>query len=274
MVGMSSRRRLLAGAGTALAAALAGCSGLTPFVGKRAESTERVPVDGASAMAVDVDVGDVTVRSGRRSDVRVELVKQSSSVGPDLSNLEFRVERPDERLRLCGEWTGDGGLSGQPSMDLDVTVPASLPVSAAATQVGDVDVQGVAGDVVAETSTGDVTLRSVSGVVSAGTSTGDIDVADVEAFAGASASTGDVTVEVPAIDGDATVDASTGDIAAAVGPGVDAELRANTNTGDVSVEGLEVDSVGEESASGTLGDGGPRLAFDTSTGDIALSALE
>lgn len=266
----------MAGTGTALAAALAGCSGLTPFVGKRLESTERVPVAGASSVEVVVDVGDVTVRSAERSDVRADVVKQSSSVGADLSNLEFRVERPGDRVRLRGVWTGSGGLSGRPSMDVDVTVPASLSVSRAATETGDVDVEGVAGDVSARSSTGDVTVRSVAGSASAETSTGDVVVADVESFGGASAGTGDVTVDVPAVDGDTAVETSTGDVAAAIGPAVDAELRASTSTGDVTVTGLDLagGSVGESSASGTLGDGGPTLAVETSTGDVSLSALE
>lgn len=238
------------------------------------ESTERVPVEGASSLAVDVDVGDVTLRTAERSDVRVEVVKQSSSVGADLSNLEFRVERPDGRVRLRGVWTGNGGLSGQPSMDLDVTVPASLSVSEARTEVGDVDVREVAGDVTAESSTGDVTVRSASGAVRASTDTGDVVVEDVEAFAGASAGTGDVTVEVPAIDGDTTIESSTGDVDAAIASEVDAEVRATTDTGDVEVSGLSLDVVGETVATGTLGDGGPRLAVETGTGDVTLSALE
>lgn len=276
MVGMTSRRSVLAGAGAALSAALAGCSGLTPFVGKRQESTERVPVDDASALAVAVDVGDVTVRAADREDVHVDVVKQSSSVNADLSKLEFRVERPDDRLRLRGEWTGSGGLSGKPSMDLDVTVPSSLAVAATETQVGDVDVEGVTGDVSAASSTGDVTLRSVAGTASAATSTGDVVVEDVETFGGAEASTGDLTVEVPAVAGDTRAETSTGDVTAAIGADVDAELRASTSTGDVVVEELSLadGSVGEESASGTLGDGGPELVFETSTGDVTLSALE
>ncbi|WP_227133440.1 DUF4097 family beta strand repeat-containing protein [Halorubellus salinus] len=276
MVGMTSRRRLLAGAGAALSAALAGCSGLTPFVGKREESTERVPVEGASALAVAIDVGDVTVRSADREDVHVDVVKQSSSVNADLSKLEFRVARPEDRVRLRGVWTGDGGLSGKPSMDLDVTVPSSLAVAETETQVGDVDVEGVTGDVTAASSTGDVTLRSVAGTARASTSTGDVVVEDVDAFGGADASTGDVTVEVPAIDGDTTVETSTGDVTAAVGADVDAELRASTSTGDVVVNDLSLadGSVREQSASGTLGDGGPELVFETSTGDVTVSALE
>ncbi|NHN41487.1 DUF4097 family beta strand repeat protein [Halorubellus sp. JP-L1] len=273
---MLSRRRLLAGTGTALAAALAGCSGLTPFVGKRQESSRSVGVEGVSALSAVVDVGDVSVRSADRDDVRVDVVKQSSSVNADLSKLEFRVERPSDRVRLRGEWTGDSGLSGQPSLDLDVVVPRSLAVTRVRTDVGDVDVEDVRGDVRARTSTGDVTLRSVSGTARAETSTGDVVVGDVDGFDGAESSTGDVDVEIPSIDGDTTVETSTGDVSAAIGAGMDADVRASTNTGDVAVGNLALDdaSVGETSASGTLGGGGPLLRFETRTGDVRLETLE
>jgi hypothetical protein len=296
---MTSRRRVLAGVGTLLSTAVAGCSGLTPFVGQRVESTESVPVSGASSVAVDVDAGDVTVQSEGREDVAVDVVKQSSSVGVDLSKFEFRVERPDDRVRLRGAWTGDSGLSGGPSMDLTVRVPADLAVSTAKTEVGDVDiqdvrvpadfagstattgtgdvdVQDVTGDVLARSSTGDVTVQSVAGVVRAETDTGDVTVEDVDAFAGASADTGDIDVEVPAFDGDTEVQTDTGDVTAAVSTDLDAEVRAETNVGDVEVEELELSdaTVGDAVAAGRLGDGGSKLVFGANTGDVTLTALD
>jgi hypothetical protein len=296
---MNSRRQVLAGIGTMLSAAVAGCSGLTPFVGQRVESTERVSVNDASSVAVDVDAGDVTVRSEDRKDVLVDVVKQSSSVGADLSKLEFRVERPEDRVRLRGAWTGDSGLSSGPSMNLNVRVPADLAVSTAKTgtgdvdvqdvrvladlavstakaETGDVDVQDVTGDVLAQSSAGDVTVQSVAGVVRAETDTGDVTVEDIDALAGASADTGDVDVEVPAFDGDTEVKTDTGDVTAAVSADLDAEVRAETDVGDVDVNDLELsdETVGEVVAAGTLGDGGSTLVFEVDTGDVTLTALE
>jgi hypothetical protein len=249
---------------------------LTPFVGKREESTQTLALEGASALAVDVDVGDVTVRSADREDVHVDIVKQSSAVGADLSKLEFRVSRPNERLVLRGVWTGDGRLSGTPSMNLDVTVPVSFGVREVQTAVGDVRVEDARGDLAADSETGDVTVQSVSGAVRAATQTGDVEVADVDVFAGARTQTGDVSVEVSAIDSDTVVETTTGDVTAAIGSGVNAEVRASTNTGDVSVRDLELDdaTIGEEVAAGTLGDGGPTLSVEAQTGDVVLEALD
>lgn len=240
----SSRRRVLRGAGVAVLSALAGCSGLTPFVGKRLESERTIPIEGASSLAVVVDAGDVTVRGERREDVHVDLVKKSSSVNADLSKLEFRVEREDDRVVLRGEWTGDDGLSGKPSMDVTVTAPSTLGVARAEARVGDVAVEHVTVDqenvedesvgdgvLVAESGTGDVSVRDVAGDVRASTGTGDVTLRDVDGGVEASAATGDVTVR--AVTGSVQASASTGDVLAR---DVGSVASASAQTGDVTVD--------------------------------------
>ncbi|MFC7095934.1 DUF4097 family beta strand repeat-containing protein [Halobaculum marinum] len=271
-----TRRRVLAGGATALLASIAGCSGATPFVGKRTERTETVALDGAERLAVQTDLGDVTIRTADREDIDVHIVKQASSVTADITDLAFRVERSGDELLFRSEFTGDTELlGGRPSMSLDVTVPEALPVSSVQSQVGDLDVEDVVGDLDAETNTGDVRVRRVAGAVRATASTGDVVVDRPEALAGATTSTGHVTVDVPAIDDDTRVESETGDVAAAVGRDVDAVLRARTSTGDVSVSGLSLsDSTRtDDLVTGTLGEGGPTLDIETDTGDVSVSAL-
>lgn len=271
-----TRRRVLAGGATALLASIAGCSGATPFVGKRTERDETVAVDGAERLVARTDLGDVTLRAEARDDVVVRITKQASSVTADLSDLAFRVERSGGDLVLRSEFTGDTEFfGGRPSMSLDVTLPRSLPVSAVRSSVGDVSVDGVDGDVDAETDTGDVRLRGVSGSVRAAASTGDVTVTGPDAIRGARTQTGDVTADVPDLDGDVRVESRTGDVAVAVGGDVDADLRVATSTGDVSVDGVSLSEATrtDDLVTGTLGDGGPSLAVETRTGDASVSPL-
>lgn len=272
----STRRRFLAGIGAAAAAALAGCSGATPFVGKRIEDDRTIATEDATALSVTARVGDVTVRGEDRDDLHVHLVKQSSSVGVDLSKLELTVERAGDRLELATRYTGDSSLlGGEPSMDLTIAVPRSLAVADLSASVGDVLVEDVTGDLSVRASVGDVTLRNVDGTVSAEASTGDVTIERPAAVGDVRADVGDVSVEVPAIEGDTTLETSTGDIDAALGPDLDADLRAETDVGDVTLDGLSLDDSRrtEQSVSGTLGDGGPTLRVRTDTGDVTLSAL-
>lgn len=271
-----TRRRVLAGGATALLASVTGCSGATPFVGKRTERVETVAVDGADRLLARTDLGDVTLRAADRDDIGVRITKQASSVTADLSDLAFRVERTGGELLLRSAFTGDTeSFGGRPSMSLEVTLPRSLPVSTVESSVGDVTVEGVVGDVDAETDTGDVRLRGVSGSVRAAASTGDVTVTDPGAIRGARTDTGNVTADVPAVDGDVRVESRTGDAAVAVGGDVDADLRVATNAGDVSVSGVSLSDAtrSERLIAGTLGDGGPDLDVETRTGNASVSPL-
>lgn len=275
-----TRRRLLAGGAAAALTSLAGCSGVTPFVGKRTEFDRTLTLDGATTLSVDALVGDVSVVGEDREDVALHGVKQASSVGVDLSKLRLEVRRDGDRLDVRGSYDGEEPLfGGTPTMDLSLRVPRSVALERVETTIGGVDVRDVVGDVTVESGTGDVSLRDVDGTVAARSSTGDVSLRRVRAVGDVSASTGDLDLRVPAIDGDARFESSTGDVVAALSPGLDADLVARANTGDVSVEGLPLsvanaaEDYGSESVTGTLGDGGPRLVVKTGTGDVSLSAL-
>lgn len=273
----TTRRRLLAGGAVAALTSLAGCSGLTPFVGKREEEIRTVPIEDANALTVTADLGDVTVRATDRNDVRARLVKQASSVTADISKLRFRVKRAGSELRLRSEWTGgDSLLGGTPSMDVELDVPRSLAVPRAETAVGDVTVTDVAGDTAAQSRTGDVRVERVDGAVMASSRTGDVHVRDPSVLGGANTRTGDVVVDIPAIDGETRITSRTGDVEAALSTDLDADLTAQSEVGDVSAQGLDLaDDVRSETlVTGTLGDGGAALTLETETGDVVLTALD
>lgn len=298
----TTRRRVLSGGAAAVAAALAGCSSFTPFVGKRQEDERTVPVDGADALVVANELGDVTVRTADRKDVHVEMVKQSSSVTSDLEALTFGVEREGGRLRLKGEWTKDEPLTNKPSLDLTVAVPRSFPVERLDTGAGDVILEDVAGyatdggtpgvtvrahtgdvefrrvrgDASALVSTGDLAFEAVSGTVTGRANTGDLQVRSPDAVGDLRTHTGDVVADVPALAGDTTIGTSTGDVEAAVATDLGAELLATAGIGDVTVTGLSLSNAArsDDRVSGVVGGDGPHLDLRTDTGDVTVSALD
>ena len=139
----TTRRGLLAGGAVAALSALAGCTSTTPLVGQRIEETETVGTDEADSLAVETSTGSVTVRTADRDDVQVDIIKQSSAVTADVTDLHLRTERRGSWLRLYLEWTGEESLfGGRPSMNLDITVPASLAVTNVETATGSVDIDG------------------------------------------------------------------------------------------------------------------------------------
>ncbi len=274
----TTRRRLLGGLAVTSSAALAGCTSMTPFVGQRLEETETIDPDGADAVEIDGDVGTVLVTGSERDDLHATIEKQSSSLRSDLEHLVLQTERHEDTLELRSAYEADTGwFESEPTMDLDLEVPADIALERISTAVGRVRVRDVAGDLTIESSTGTVDVEGVAGAVGAETSTGSIELRDIEVLDDVRASTGTVDVDVPAIDGDTTLSTSTGRVEAAIDPDIDAELEVHTNTGriDVDVGDLEIDesSVGSDTARGTLGEGGPRLRIETSTGRVTVSSL-
>ena len=92
---------------------------------------------------------------------------------------------------------------------------------------------------------------------------------------GPNVTTGSIGVDVPALDGDVDVEATTGSVDAALAPDLDAELRASTSTGDITIEspGLDAERRDENLVVGTLGEGGPGLDVETTTGSVTLERL-
>ncbi|RQG92212.1 DUF4097 family beta strand repeat-containing protein [Natrarchaeobius chitinivorans] len=276
MTAEQTRRALLGGVATTGLAALAGCSSMTPLVGQRLEQTETISLGDAESVLVHGNVGTVSVTGRDRDDVSVDAEKQSSSIRTDLEELRLRADHTDDGLVIGPEWEGrEGWFQSEPSMNLEVELPRDLPLEEVRTSVGRVTVRDVTGDLAVETSTGRVDVDGVDGAVGARTSTGRVTIRDVDVLHDVTTSTGRVDAHVPAIDGDTTVSTSTGRIEAAIDPEIDADLHVTTSTGRIDVDDLELTDAAEGSdlVTGTLGDGGPTLRFETSTGRITLGSL-
>ena len=273
----TTRRRLLGGVATGATAALAGCSGMTPFVGQQLTTSETMAAEDVDTLRVDGDAGEITVLGSDREDIDIDVKRQSSSIRTDLETLELRSERTNGTLELRSEWTGsEGWLRNRPSMNLEIDAPREMALEAVRASVGRVTVRDMAGDLRVDASTGRVDVADVDGGVGASTSTGRVEIRDVERLDDVSTNTGRVEADVPAIDGDTTVSTTTGRIEAAIDPDLDAELRVQTNTGGVEVSGLELtdETRGDDVVTGTLGDGGPMLRLETNTGRIDVQAFE
>lgn len=301
-----SRRGFLAGAATVLAAG-GGCITVSA-----AETTETHSYDvGDERVTVDNPAGDVTVRAEEREDVHVRAVKRDSMGNEDaLSRLSVTTTRSDEALAVEVEDDTEPGLANTTSLDLDVTVPASNPVTDLHVDDGDVDLDGTVGDLEVDTDDGDVSLRSVDGAVTVQAGDGDVRVDDVTGDATATledgdatirhvegtvtldgsdgdltvtdpgaidevtCADGDVSVEVPALDGDATISVGDGDLDLSLGPDLDAEFTLTVGDGDLDVSGFDfVRGDGVKRVETTLGDGTHALAVSAGDGDVSISRL-
>lgn len=273
MQSSTKRRSLLASVASGGVAMLAGCTSMTPFVGQRLTSHATHSPTDAEVIRVLGNTGSIDIRGTAQDDVSIDIVKQSSSARSDLDELSLVTEEIDGVLEIRSEYAGDvGRFESQPSMDLDIEIPQSIPVERVETSIGRINITAVTGDIDVETTTGRVSIADVSGSVNAQAETGRIDIRDVDQIGNVSSTTGRISVDIPALDDDTSISAITGRVEVAVDPAIDADIRASTSTGRVTVEGLDIDIEEERNGFllGTIGDGGPELRLQTNTGRITI----
>ncbi|MFC7141353.1 DUF4097 family beta strand repeat-containing protein [Halosimplex aquaticum] len=272
-----SRRRFLRASG-GLAAAL-GLSGCVVSTQPYTETSDREFDPGnAEALAVQTDSGDVSL-SATSGGVVSGTVRKESRSGRDAldqvtvegnvedGTLTIAPQRPDERVNV--------------TVSLDLSVPEDLPVVEVASENGDVNADGVAGDGTYRTDNGDIEVRSVDGFVAVESTNGDVSASDVAGLDGALTSNGDVTVDVPALRGDATCRSNNGDVTAAVPEDLGAAVSLRTSNGDAETSGvsLTVDESTEHRIEGVLGgsEGGESaehtLELRSTNGDVTLLGL-
>lgn len=291
----TSRRGLIAGAAGAMTTALAGCASMTPFVGQRLTDTMTEDAGSVESISVIGNVGAINIAGSERDDIRIDVVKQSSSVRADLEALTVETARENGQLDIWTEYHRDlGWMESEPSADLTIRIPDDIAVNRIESTVGGVEIQQVPGDMSVETTTGRITINDVDGSVSTRSTTGRIEISGVTGRVSANATTGRVTVhdigiagdlttttgrisvDIPAIKSDTDIRTQTGRITAAIAPTIDAEISAASTTGRISHDNLPLTDVstGPQSLRGTLGDGGPRINLQSSTGRITLRPLD
>ncbi|MGQ5514958.1 DUF4097 family beta strand repeat-containing protein [Halococcus saccharolyticus] len=270
-----TRRGLLGACAVGLSATAAGCSGATPFVGKRTEF-DRTFDGNTGRITVETDSGDVNVSRTDADEIQLHGIKEAASVFADIEDITVEATRDGDHLRI----TGDSGESsflglGNKSISLDAGVPEGVAVERVSAANGDTTATDVAGNMTIESTNGAVKARNVDGHVSLASTNGDASARNVAGLDGAETTNGDVDVAIPAVEGEVSVASTNGAITAALAPDLDATVVASTRNGTITTNRLPLDAVGSGSNTvrGTLGDGTHDLSVETINGDIVLDRL-
>ena len=171
-------------------------------------------------------------------------------------------ERSGARVMLAQADDGltfvNSGASSNVEVSYEVKVPRGLRQIQVSTNKGDVKISDFDGSVVANVQKGNVELRDVTGEVKSSVMKGDTHV----------------VYSKTEREGSQVFNVIKGNIEATLAQGTDAEVRADTVTGEISADdsfGLAVEKrVAGRTLSGRLGDGGPVLRFRVTSGDIKL----
>lgn len=228
-------------------------------------------VDNGRTLEIKSINGSIHAVAANGTEIRVNATKQARRSNPDEVRIE--VVEHDGGVTICAVYPTPrnrspnecrpGNAGRMNSSDNDVTVDFSVEVPAgvrlAATTVnGAVRATSLGADVRAVTVNGDITV-STGGTARATTVNGEIDVSMAR-----SDWTGDLEFE--------TVN---GGIAIALGDNVSADVEASTVNGSIETDfPLTVRGrFGPKRVTGTIGQGGRKLALNTVNGSIRIRKL-
>ena len=226
-----------------------------------------VATTGADAVLVQTEAGDVQLIAIEAGTARIEAhIHAETEERAEATRIRAEVSR-EGRLEISVDWPGGHRRSNE-SCDIVARIPRVHGVWVR-TGAGDIEVEGMAGDMLIETGAGDVHIDHHEGKVSVTTSAGDVEIENVTGPVSATTKAGDVDLEH--IRGSIDASTSAGDIhAAMVGP-YDGTIIARTRVGDLRILGREYH---EKHATIALGEGPEISTFESAVGDILVRVSE
>ena len=228
----------------------------------REEFHQTYPLAANGAVALHNLSGSVRITTWDRNEVKVDATKRADSQ-QRLNEAKIVVENTSDRVSIktkypSRDWDDDddhGCCNHVARVDYQVTIPAGASLDAVKLVSGDLEINGVGGEVHASSVSGDVQATGLRGRAEISSVSGDVKVT----YAGSTD-----RLRLNSVSGDVT----------AVLPGnASAEVSANTVSGDISNEfGLSVDHgrfVGQH-LQGTIGGGTGKIDMHTVSGEIRL----
>jgi len=214
--------------------------------------TKSYPIDGEGTFSVRVVNGNVTVKGSDGDEAEVKITKRGGSAEAR-SGARVMVAQTDDGLTFI-----NAGTPPDVDVSYEVRVPRGLHELQISTNRGDVKVSDFEGSVVASVQKGKAEFSGVTGQVKSNVIKGDTRVVYDKAER----------------EGSQEFSVVKGNIEATLADGTDADVRAETITGDIDADGAFGLSVEKRAAgralSGRLGDGGQTLRFKVTSGDIKL----
>ncbi|HVQ01253.1 MAG TPA: hypothetical protein VMT57_07045 [Candidatus Thermoplasmatota archaeon] len=251
-----------------LIGALSGCVG--PIATETI--TKTYAVTDATVVTISNFNGQVDVTGWNGSTVILTAVKKSSVSQADLANINISATSGghlDIRTLYSGPSTS------QPSVDMTLRVPYNVSISKVETSNGPIHLSGTKGDAVLSTSNGAILVNQVTGFVSAATSNAYIEIKRTTGVAGAHTSNAAISVEVPGIRDNISIDTSNAAITVYLNTAMNATVDAATSNAAVLLQGitLSIQHMENTHVIGTIGTDGHRIEVRTSNANIYLHNL-
>jgi Putative adhesin len=199
--------------------------------------------------------GDVKIEGWDKPQAEVKITKHGGT--PDeRAEVEIKLQQTGEHLELRTAPDNQGNIE---DVVYEVKLPRRLQHISLSTMNGDVKLAGVEGQIEITAQRGDIKLEDVGGALTTKTLTGNTKVVLAASAPG---------------NAPQSFNAISGNIEVQLGDAMNAEVRADTTSGEIKVDdalGLQVEKrlVGQHLA-GRIGQGGPPLVIKTVSGNIKL----
>lgn len=221
---------------------------------------------GAESVFILAEAGDIgLIATDGPSKIEAHVYAQTQERA-DATRIMTNINA-EGQFEVSIDWP-DGGRRDNENCDIVIRLPKMNGLRVH-TRAGDIDVQGMVGQMHLETGAGDVEVQNHVGHVTATTSAGDIEIEDVTGDVSATTKAGDVELE--RIGGTIDARTSAGDIEAEITGPYTGTIVAGTLVGDLRVLG---NHYSEKRVFISLGDGPEISTFESSVGDVSVRVTD
>lgn len=128
-------------------------------------------LSGHTKLIVSDQVGSIHIHSADTNTIVVQGTKRTRGVGTNANDLTIRYDQQGNNVFVTGEegW----GLTGQREIDLDITVPNTIDITASNVN-GDINLENITGNVEATSTSSNITANAINGEAKLTTISGDI----------------------------------------------------------------------------------------------------
>jgi hypothetical protein len=220
-------------------------SGSTSLQSERSE--EAFVVGDAPSLKIDNFAGNVTVHAGERGVIRVVATKKAPRVG-DLGRIEIQTDEQNGGLQITTS-RPSGFMNA--AVELEITAPTGTRLDAD-TGAGNLDVDGLTGEIDAHSGAGNVDVRGAAGTARLDTGAGSIGYQGTP-------------------QGECRFETGAGNIRLVLPADLNVQVDLDTGMGNIDVDYVVDGQVTRTEVNGVIGDGSQGSIYAHSgTGNIDL----
>lgn len=216
--------------------------------------------------------GLVQVTTWDRNEVEISAKKVARRREEDLQRVKIEVETLGSSVRVDTIYEKYRNL--RVHVNYEVKVPEGVILEAIRTTNGDIELTGRFADVKAGTTNGDIRMEGGEGRIELGTTNGTIRARNLRGAIDAGTTNGSIHLELDEVKSDIQASTTNGSVNLKLGGAVNAELRARTTNGGLTVD-FPVTIQGTISSrhriEGRIGTGGPMIDLHTTNGAIRVN---